>query len=366
MSALLPLLVLLAAPVGPREDDRSQGEARIAPAHSTEARTVPALRRGLDYLADLVLRTEDGAIPREDAKEYAPVGVTALAALAFLGEGTAEARGSHARAAERAIEYLVRKSELSGEEFGGFIRTDGDNLSRMHGHGYATLALAEAYGMFGTRLGRDGERRIEKALVAGVRRIERAQGSQGGWYYEPRPTLEHEGSVTVCVVQALRAARNAGIAVPRSVIDRALAYLRLLQKEDGSFRYQIGSERSSVALTAAAVATLQALGDYDGEETKRGAEYLLRQVEARSLPYRTDADAFPYYERFYLAQALHQQRDPAVFERWFERESARLLAAQSADGSWRDPTSPFGTPYTTAMNCLVLEVPLGMLPIFQR
>jgi hypothetical protein len=331
---------------------------------SGASQAVPALHRGLEYLADLVLRTEDGAIPCEDAKQYAPVGVTALAALAFLGEGTAEARGQYSRAAERAIEYLVRKSELSVGKDEGYIRTDGDNLSRMHGHGYATLALAEAYGMFGPRLGRDGVARLERALVAAVRRIEKAQGSRGGWYYDPHPTWEHEGSVTVCAVQALRAARNAGIAVPREVVDKALEYLRLLQKEDGSFRYQIGSERSTVALTAASVATLQAMGDYDGEVTQRGLACLLREIEARYVPFRTDA--FPYYERFYLAQALYQHRDPAVFERWFAREQRQILDAQSTDGSWRDPQCPFGTPYTTAMNCLVLEVPLGVLPIFQR
>jgi len=38
---------------------------------------------------------------------------------------------------------------------------------------------------------------------------------------------------------------------------------------------------------------------------------------------------------------------------------------QRPDGTWSEPTT-FGTAYTTATNVLVLEIPLGLLPIFQR
>jgi hypothetical protein len=41
-----------------------------------------------------------------------------------------------------------------------------------------------------------------------------------------------------------------------------------------------------------------------------------------------------------------------------------VLGAQRDDGSWGD--ARFGDVYATAMNCLVLAVPEGLLPIFQR
>jgi hypothetical protein len=74
--------------------------------------------------------------------------------------------------------------------------------------------------------------------------------------------------------------------------------------------------------------------------------------------------SWPEYQRLYLAQAFWQLSDTSHFERWFQDERERILRAQSADGSWKG--SRFGSAYTTAVNCLVLSLPDGVLPIFQR
>src|SRR5262249_18758855 len=140
----------------------------------------------------------------------------------------------------------------------GFISVQRDAVSQMHGHGYATLALAEAYGMS------SGSERIKEALVAAVARIQESQGSEGGWFYTPTPNAKHEGSVTTCLVQALGAARVAGIRVDGAVIRRAEDYVRRLQTDSGLFCYTLGDrEHATIALTAAAVATLNATGTYD-------------------------------------------------------------------------------------------------------
>ncbi|HKB16600.1 MAG TPA: prenyltransferase/squalene oxidase repeat-containing protein, partial [Planctomycetota bacterium] len=206
---------------------------------------------------------------------------------------------------------------------------------------------------------------LQESLERAVRLIERSQGETGGWYYEPERSLEHEGSVTVCLVQALRAARNAGIAVNKKVIDDALDYLRRSQKSDGSFRYQLGDERSTPALTAAGVATLQAMGEYSSEAVESGIGNLLRATEGTSLAGFTGASPFPQYQRFYTAQAFYHYRDPKVFEAWFRVEREKLLRTQRDDGTWAE-NSTLGIAYTTATNVLVLEIPLGLLPIFQR
>ena len=64
------------------------------------------------------------------------------------------------------------------------------------------------------------------------------------------------------------------------------------------------------------------------------------------------------------AQALWQHADAKVFEAWAREERKSVLVAQKDDGSWHDPQ--FGDAFATAMNCLFLEIPLGLLPIFQR
>ena len=66
----------------------------------------------------------------------------------------------------------------------------------------------------------------------------------------------------------------------------------------------------------------------------------------------------------YVALALWQHADRRLFDSWMAVERAEILDDQHADGSWS--SKPFGSCYATAMNCLVLALPQGLLPIFQR
>ena len=241
----------------------------------------------------------------------------------------------------------------------GYISVGGDEKSETHGHGYATLALAEAYGMSPKR-----SARLERALVAAVRLIERIQGTEGGWYYQPRVMALHEGSITVCLVQALRAARNSGIQVDGGVIRRAEDYLLRLQNPDGLFRYDLSeTSKSSVALTAAGIATLNMAGHYDTGVIQNGVDAIWAGLTPDAQG-KIENSAFPFYRRLYIAQAFWQLSDETHFERWFETEREKIVRRQRRDGSWNDPR--WGECYATAVNCLVLAIPEGLLPIFQR
>ncbi len=334
------------------------------PTSAAELRFEHAARRALDdglaYLARRATETVDGSLPVDDAhnpREQSPIGVSALGALAFMAAGHSPGRGPHAETVERVLDYLLEHADLAPESSThGYVSSRGDRFSRMHGHGYATLALAQAYGMAPRR-----SDRIHHALVAAVQRIESTQGNEGGWYYEPQLHAQHEGSVTICLVQALRAAQNVGIQVDSKVIERAESYVIRLQKPDGTFRYGLDVEDSTVALTAAGVATLNMAGRYDDAIIQNAIDAIWSGLALQEDGGRAE---FPFYQRFYLAQAFWQLSDTSHFERWFEPEKARLLRTQDADGSWTDRR--FGSCYATASNCLVLAMPEGVLPIFQR
>lgn len=320
-----------------------------------------AVEAGLGFLEGLQKRAGDGsfAITDVDQADYAPLGVSALCTLAFLAAGNAPGRGPHGEVAARALDYLLLHTELGPESSQrGYVSVQGDSLSRTHGHGYATLVLAEVYGMA------PDSARIKGALLAAVERIRLSQGSEGGWGYEAYATPMHEGSVTICMVQALRAARDAGIQVDAGLIARADDYVRRLQsKATGLFCYTLGEEtRTSVALTAAAISTLNATGSYDDPVIQSGVDAIWSSLALREE--RGKPPDFPEYERLYLAQAFWQLSDQRHFERWFEGERARLLRTQQPDGSWGE--SRFGAAYATAVNCLVLSLPDSTLPIFQR
>jgi hypothetical protein len=336
-----------------------------------------ALERGLDWLDEVQDRGADGAFPSIGARTtsagtgpaadvggFAPVAVTALGALAFMAGGSAPERGPHGRACAAAIDWLVARTDVDPRsERAGYVSRTGDSLSRMHGHGFATLALAQACVM-SPHTPRGAH--ILEALRAAVHCIEASQGVEGGWDYEPRKGLAHENSITITAVQALRAAKEAGIEVDRAVIARAVDYVSRTQKEDGSFRYALGDSTTSVALTAAAIATFQMTGTYAGRPIDDGYDFLARRLALRASADGIEGDLVvcPYYERLYVAQAMWQNLDASTWTEWWRAEAPRVLTSQRADGSWSDRR--FGDVYATAMNCLVLAVPEALLPIFQR
>ncbi|QDV08587.1 hypothetical protein Poly30_41400 [Planctomycetes bacterium Poly30] len=368
--------------VGPKiQSGADDPELRPYPSEGDGER-VESIRRALDWLASRQ-ESRDGSMAVGDASadSRAPLAITAFTALAWMAGGSTLNRGPHQQNVTRAIEYLLASVQGDADPYPGFIEDQGDKLSRTHGHGLATLALAEAYTVSpGTPLGR----KIGEALKAAVNRIEISQGAEGGWYYEAYRSIQHEGSVTVALLQALRAADDVGVHVNPDTIARAVDYmgklqiLELRQGEDssklGGFRYGLGDPKTSVALTAAGLATLQAAGVYSGPAFEEGYDYLWRQLLVRSENPIGNESPFPYYERFYLSQALWHLRDTKRYRAWAEPEMRELLGLQLANGSWQDvryangmaQRNLYGAVYATACNVLFLALPDDTLPVFHR
>jgi len=376
------------APAHSREGERAEtpsGESALAePSPEVEA-WHEAVRKGCDWLARAENQHRDGSWG-EGRK--ATVAVTSLCVLALMGNGNTMTTGRHSPQVRSGVNFLLRhvtSAETATDSAPeGYITVKGDEESRMHGHGYATLALALAYGM-DTRTGIEREARrkaFRKRLEQAVRCIEDAQDDSGGWYYFPYPD-RHEGSVTVCQVQALRAARNAGIRVKPTVIEKAVVYLERSQTPSGGFCYSVTDrERHSYALTAAALTTLFGLGEYGRKRmVLKGLEYMERSFERN---YRGRASWF-FYGNLYAAQTLHQaaatEWGRPYWEQWWPKMRDFLVAEQKRTfggrGDWPHPRDrsgrtwgfggeDYGPAYRTAIALLILEVPLEILPIFQR
>lgn len=374
----LPLLLLAPAgglPVARDEGDttakRSSKSNLDSPA-SLMASAQVVVDRGLNYLASMQKLDGSFSFPGE-ATHQVPIAITALGALAFMARGNSAEHGQYHVQVERAIKWLLDHCALTGTEDAelGEFRAESDAMSRMHGQGYAVLALAQAYGMFaiaGDPPPVKDRSRLKRCLLAAIRYCEKAQTPSGGWGYELR-TAMHEGSVTVTQLQGLRAAKDAGLHVSIKVIDDAVQYVRDCQKLDdathsdyGGFRYMKNNPKITLALTAAAVSTLNATGDYDSNAIEKGIEFMQRK-DPDMLG--TIDEIYREYLRFYTGQALYQYRDPNVFwNRWYPDLVDLLSKQQLEDGSFKE--AMFGPVYATAMNCLTLSIPFGYLPIFQR
>jgi hypothetical protein len=277
------------------------------------------------------------------------------------------------------LRHVTTPAAATPEHPAGYIRLEADEQSRMHGHGYAALALALAYGLSEPGPGGDGRSEraeIREKLRLAVSVIERSQDDTGGWWYYPvrlEGTSTHEGSVTVCMIQALRMAREAGIPVRKETIDRAVSYLERSQDPGtGGFCYSLTTrDRQTYALTAAALSTLFGLGEYGRNRmVGAGLAFMDDHFEANFFGY----EGWFFYANLYAAQALWQAAAQPGFEkhwrRWWPRMRDHLVDDQRTGGWWpeRSAVSANGTgpAYATACAVLILSVPLQLLPLFQR
>jgi hypothetical protein len=300
-----------------------------------------AINKGLAYLA--AIQQDDGSYGQERYGRHA--GITGIVGMAFMADGHLPDRGVYGEHVRRCADFILAAANESG-----LIAADTSH-GPMYGHGYAMLFLGELYGQ-------TYDPRLRDVLQKGVRLIVNTQNHEGGWRYHPRP-YDADISVTITQIMALRSARNAGLAVPRDTIDRAITYVRQCQNpQDGGFRYMLTAGGSAYPRSAAGVASLQYAGVYEDDAVTRGLEYLMRELTS------PNAHAGGHYEygHYYAAQATFLAGGD-YWATWFPTVREELVASQLPNGSW---SSNHGESYGTAMSLIVLEMPNRLLPIFQR
>ncbi|MHC4914035.1 MAG: prenyltransferase/squalene oxidase repeat-containing protein [Planctomycetota bacterium] len=221
---LLAALLLVAAPIGAAEAPADRAVEPMADGELDPA-AIRAVGKGLAFLAGT--QNRDGGWNYRSGGSNAAI--TGICGMAFLAHGNVPGRGRYARNVERAVEWMLKCGDKSGLLVGPDI-----SHGCMYGHGFATLFLAEAYGMCNDpELGR----RIKRKLRDAVRLICQVQLESGGWWYQPSRMAGRTSdiSVTICQTMALRAARTAGINVPQKTIDKAVDCVKRGAQGDGGF-----------------------------------------------------------------------------------------------------------------------------------
>ena len=268
--------------------------------------------------------------------------------MAMMSSGSTPGRGKYGRNIRLIIDYLLNHASDDG-----FIIARGyESHGPMYGHGFATLFLAEVYGM-------SPRTDVRTALSRAVRLIIDTQNHEGGWRYFPQRS-EADLSVTIAQVMALRAARNAGISVPNETIEATVDYVKQSQNPDGGFMYMLQSGGpSAFPRSAAGVVALYSAGVYEGDEITKGLAYLNDNMPGGNAG---DFDRYYFYGQYYAAQAMwHAGGDH--WRNYYPSARDTIVARQRANGSWQDTIC---SEYGTAMACIVLQMPNNYLPIFQR
>lgn len=338
---LLGLLVptqLPSAPAIPRTVETS-GVEFITPA------TQQAINRGLAYLASR--QNDDGSFGSGTVFSH-NIAVTSLTGIAYLSAGNTPGRGQYGRQVDRAVRYILDHVGPNG-----FITArDTSPHGPMYDHGFATLFLAEVYGMTPSP-------ELREKLSLAVKLIVNTQNREGGWRYQPIRS-EADISATVCQIMALRAARNSGLFVPKDTVDACIQYVQKCRNADGGYKYQLtGLSPSAFPRSAAALVSLYSAGVYEGRDIERGIKYLESYTPTGEV-FRHESNYF--YGHYYAAQAMWHAGGEH-WNKWYPAIRDELSLRQMQDGSWPDSIC---NEYGTAMACIVLQLPNQYVPIFQR
>lgn len=335
----------LAAPQARSQESPPRNDAAVVRGDEITPAQQTAVERGLERLASR--QSPSGSFGGEGEGFGAASGITALAAIAFMSAGNLPGRGKYGDHVERALQFILRSSQESG-----LLAAEAAH-GVMYSHGFATLFLAEVYGM-------TGDEQVKEKLQRAVRLIQKTQNREGGWRYMPVP-YDADISVTICQVMALRAARDAGIKVEKDVIDRAVAYVRKCQNADGGFSYMLtgGGGGSAFPRSAAGVATLYYAGIYEDEAINRGLQYVRRFVPGRAGA--PAAGGHYYYGQYYAVQAMFLAGGEHWRE-WYPAIRDELIGRQDRNsGAW---TGEISEEYATACALIVLQMPNRYLPVF--
>jgi hypothetical protein len=331
-----------------------------------------AIDKGLDWVAKNQHR--DGHWDANGG-QY-PTTMTGLGGMVLLMEGSTMREGKYAERIRKAVDWIMDRCQRNGMIGNPNNPTEAGRY--MYGHGFCLLFLSQIYGEE-----EDGDRRkkLEGILTRAVDFTGKAQTPRGGWGYVSSADGGgfDEGSVTVTQVQGLRAARNAGIAVPKSIIDKAHDYLKKCTTQRGGVIYSLaqggaamGGERPP--LTAAAIACMFSAGEYNSPLAKKWFEYCRTTIPIAQVG-RSGHDEYMHY---YYAQALYVLGDKG-FDKLFPNSRAsdrlswsqyrkamydHLVRTQNADGSWSG--GYIGPVFTTTTHLTILQLENGTLPIYQR
>ena len=263
-------------------------------------------------------------------------GVVGFAVVSFLAHGDDPNHGPWSKAIHKGLDFIIKSQDPDT----GYIGTT------MYNHGFATLALAEAYGAV-------DDSRLGPALQKAIELIINSQKAnpKGGWRYSPE-SKDADTTVSGAQMVALFAARNAGLAVPEEAIQKGLDFFASCKTGDGGYGYTNpagpNAARTSIATLVLALA-----------KKKSSPEFKSAFAFLQAHP--PDNHYYQYY--LYYASQAYFHASPTAFRKWNARNITALSNTQNKGGSW---DGPFGSTFATSASLLSLALNYRYLPIYER
>ncbi|HRV80427.1 MAG TPA: terpene cyclase/mutase family protein, partial [Planctomycetota bacterium] len=292
------------------------------------------------------------------------VGITGLALLAFLGDGSSTRQGEYRDVVKRGIKWLGDQQDedtgLIGEQIGH---------SFVYDHAISSLAMAENF--------YDSKNPFQKKQTQlAMNFISRARAPYGGWRYEVPSDGDTDTSITGWMIFALKAGDDAHLKVDKegylnalewieSVTDPATGRIGYIGPERGgrSSRTEANSDYPAdltEAMTGVGLLTRVFLGqtpDKNPIMTKHGDLLLRTLPEWDEKGHKVDM-----YYWYYGTYAMYQLGGEH-WKKWKAAMEKAIIPHQRQDGDYKgswDPVGPWGYQggrvYSTAAMVLTLEV----------
>ena len=223
--------------------------------------------------------------------------------------------------------------------------------------------------------------RLEGLIREQIGLLGRYETADGGWgYYDfkahtQKPSGSPTSFLTATVLVAFREARDAGVAPPKRLVDRALAALRRQRNPDHTYLYSapwkwrpvypINRPGGSLGRSQAGNVALRLWGEPDitDDVLKTWLDRLFARNDwlgigrKRPVPHESwfqVAGYFYYYGHYYAGLCI-EQLPPADRPHFQAHLAATLLRLQEKDGSWWDyPLYDYHQPYGTAFGLMSL------------
>ncbi|MCI0704184.1 MAG: terpene cyclase/mutase family protein [Planctomycetia bacterium] len=218
---------------------------------------------------------------------------TGMATLAFLGAGQSHKAGRYKQTVQAALDWLVKNVDMkNGPDRGKF-----NTISNMYSQGIATLALCEAYGM-------TQDSSLKDPAQTTVNYIQQAQGKNGSWGYNAKNN--GDTSIVGWQIQALHAAKLAGLDVDQKVIQKAIEFLDFASSGQNKSAYGYldkGRAAPATSLTAVGLLCRYYIDDWRSETAgfAEGSKGLMKRVPSAG-------DQWPILDLYYYYYATQVVR----------------------------------------------------------
>jgi hypothetical protein len=291
------------------------------------------------------------------------VGVTGLALLAFLGDGSTMKSGPYKEVVKEGIRWLREKQNadtgLIGEETSAHFIYD---------HVIATLAMCEAYGLSKSVL-------LKQNAQKAIHYLEAHRNPYSCWRYQPRGG-DNDISVTGWAVLCYVSAKEFKLEINAKALELADAYIDEMTDATGRTGYTEKGGRSSrhqgqhaVDFPVDRTECMTSVGllckVFLGHEPKKDPIMGNMLKTIMRLPPKWEKDSkgswIDHYYWYYGTYAVYQLGEPE-WTQWSKTLTDAVIKKQRPDGNFKgswDPVDAWGADggrvYSTAILVLTLE-----------